>query len=327
MNILERYCQVFDDKENNHDFVLISYSDNLYVGKDNAGHAVIVIPSNRPERMGIRQKTKMLSVECNVPVTYRLEGELHRDVVHIIRCLVETKKEEEIFVELTTLFDVPSKSVDQEESILEIVAILTEFFSNKTEPTYRELQGLFAELYTIWSYKDILNLAIFWQSRDRMKFDFSLTERDKIEVKSTIKNERRHHFKHEQLWSEIYNIHVVSYMLRADDEGLSLYELINMTKPLLRMYPQKTLIVDRYVKNTSEERLRETRYNEYLLKQCRKIYNASDIPKFTEQTPSGVSNAEYDCILDHVKSVDEELFLQNIRSINSSIEPEGELII
>ena len=320
MNIVEKYQQAFREKDDEHDFSLIPYTDNLYVGRDSFGHAVIVILSNRPNRMPIRQKTKLLSVECNVSVVYKLDSEICHNVVHIIRCLAETKKEEEIFVELVPLFSEPSVDDNQEDAILEVVSILTSFFTDKTEPSYTELQGLFAELYTIWSYAGTVDLAKYWQSKERMKFDFSLSEKDKIEVKSTLKNERRHHFRHEQLWSDVFNIYVVSYMLREDDEGLSLLELIGRTKPLLMNDPRKVLIIDRYLKNTSEERLEKVRYNENLLHYWRKIYSASEIPKFSEQTPSGVSNAEYDCVLDNVQEVNEGQFLQAVEEILASVE-------
>lgn len=318
MNILKKYYQTFDNKDIGHDFSLIQYSEQLFVGRDNLGHASIVILSNRPNRTPIRQKTKLLSVECNVSVVYNLEGIKRQDVVHIIRCLADSKKEEEIFVELTPLFNEPSLDNDQEDAILETVSILSSFFADKSEPSYNELQGLFAELYTIWSYADTVDLSYYWQSKDRMKFDFSLTETDKIEIKSTLKNERRHHFRHEQLLSDIFQVYVISYMLRIDDEGLSLYELISKTKPMLQHDPRKVLIVDKYIKNTSEERLREIRYNEHLLQYCRKIYMADEIPKFREHTPSGVSNAEYDCILDNAKDISEKQFLDEIKKIVSS---------
>lgn len=163
-------------------------------------------------------------------------------------------------------------------------------------------------------------MSKYWQSKDRMKFDFSLTTTDKIEVKSTLKNERRHHFRHEQLLSDSFNIYVVSYMFREDDEGLSLYELIGKTKPLLQHDPRKVLIINKYVKNTSEERLKEVRFNEHLLLYYRKIYMAQDIPRFKENTPSGVSNAEYDCVLDNVRDISEGQFLQEVESIISSIQ-------
>lgn len=41
-----------------------------------------------------------------------------------------------------------------------------------------------------------------------MKFDFSISEKVKLEVKATVKNIRTHHFRHEQLMTEVYDIFV-----------------------------------------------------------------------------------------------------------------------
>ena len=70
MDILEKYYKTFNNNKNVHDFLLFKYKEQLYIGKDNSGHPVIVILSNKPNRSSVRQKTKMLSVECNVTVKY-----------------------------------------------------------------------------------------------------------------------------------------------------------------------------------------------------------------------------------------------------------------
>ena len=134
------------------------------------------------------------------------------------------------------------------------------------------------------------------------EFDFSISESLKIEVKSTLKNDRIHHFRHEQLLNNGISIIVFSYMFRTDDTGLSLYDLIQQTKPLISD-PRKLLIISKYEKNTSEEALKEIRYSETYTRNQLKICNAKDIPQFNQITPEGVSNAEYDCDLNNVPGI------------------------
>lgn len=320
MDILQAYRNAFNKENGGHDFTLIKYLEKIFVGKDAEGNVSVVIISNRPNRKPLRQKTKLLSVECNSAVEYFLNGEKYNDVVHIIRCYAQDEKEKEIFIELTPLFGQASEDYDQETSILETVAILSSFFADKKEPSFTELEGLFAELYTIMDYNSKLNLKKYWQSEDRMKFDFSISEKYKIEIKSTLKPERRHHFRHEQLLGDYFSIYVISYMMKKDDEGFSLYDLIDKTKPYLIEEPKKMLIVNKYIKNTSVETLKAIRFNEYYMKLNRKIYKADNIPKFSEVTPSGVSNAEYDCLLDNVEPVAEDVFIKSVASIIDSIE-------
>lgn len=319
MDLVSRYYECIETRKyNSHDFILFRYTDFLYLGEDNQGNVVIVCVSSKPNRSPLRQRTKMLSIECNMKVQYVLDGVVEKQTVHIIRCYSSSNQEKDIFIELAPLFEEASHKQDQEESLLETVAILSSFFANKAEPTDSELQGLFAELYTIKSFQDSLHLGDYWQSNDRMKFDFSISGTTKIEVKSTIKNERKHHFRHEQLAHELFDIYVVSYMLRPDDEGTSLFELIELSKPLVQNDPRRLMILERYIKNTTELRLKQCRFSEAITDSKRRIYKAKDIPRFREETPTGVSNAEYDCNLEGVTAIEEKDFVCEIRAVQKA---------
>lgn len=187
------------------------------------------------------------------------------------------------------------------------------FFSEKKEPTDEELRGMYTELYTIWSYRNLINLSKYWQSQDRMKFDFSISENFKLEIKSTIKDERRHHFKHEQLINRFCTIYIISYILRTDDEGLSMYDLLLKCKQLFLNEPKKLIRIDYILNNTSRDRLGNLKFSEIDMIKKRRIFNVQDVPRFKGESPSGVANAEYDCILENVSPVDEKLFIENIR--------------
>lgn len=147
-----------------------------------------------------------------------------------------------------------------------------------------------------------------------MKFDFSISEKVKLEVKATVKNTRTHHFRHEQLMTEVYNIFVLSYLLRYDDEGLSLYDLLLICKEFMSKDARKLMRLNYVLKNVGEDRLKYMRFNRTYTDANRHIYRAEDIPKFNQNTPSGVVNAEYDCILDNVQFVEDTLFIDIARS-------------
>lgn len=316
MNVSDVCQKIFsNDFENTHDFVLVKYSDDFYMGKDIDGNATVVGVSNKPNRLPVLQKTKKLSMECNVIVNYVLDGCSQRGTVHIIRCFAENRKEMEIFYELSLLFFDALHKRDQEEALLETFGVLDSFFENVLEPSEIELEGMYAELYTLIDFSDKLHLERYWQSKERLKFDFSITDRVKIEVKSTMKNERRHHFRHEQLDTYLFDTVVISYQFRHDDQGLSLYDVIQKAKLILANDTKRILIIDKIVKNTSEERLRDFKYNETLFLSKRLICKADSIPKFEETTPTGVSNAEYDCNLDGVNQMTEEEFINLILSV------------
>lgn len=317
MDIVSTFRDHFNNMASSNNYLtLVRYSENLFIGIDENGYTTVVLKSRNTNRAAILQRTRMLSVECNVGVVYELEGIKQNDVVHILRCFADAQKEREIFLELSALLIMStSEEQEQEEAILETLSILSSFFANKSEPSDTELRGLYAELYTIWSYRNSLQIYNYWQSTDKMKFDFSITSEMKIEVKSTIKNERRHHFKHDQLATEIYDVYVVSYLLRADDEGLSLLELINNCKPLFFSHPQKLIKIDQVLKNSSESRLSNLKFAEEFTIAKRKFFSAKKIPRFEEQSPAGIFNAEYDCSLDGVEDISEEDFISLIMTV------------
>lgn len=313
MNIVDEFHKRFPSSDcDKHDFTLFKVKDGFFVGTDEEGRVVVVCSANKPNRAVLKQKTKMLSVECSVKVSYVVDGTQTKGTVHIIRCFAETQREQDIFLELSPLFLEACAHDDQEDAILEVVTILSSFFANNHEPSNNELQGLYAELYTIKTYSKYCDIAHYWQSTDRMKFDFSITDKIKVEVKSTLKSERTHHFRHEQLVTELYEIYIISYMLRHDDKGLPLADLIEDIKPLIQDDPKRLMIIDRYLKNTSENRLKQFKFNEEFMLQNKQIYRAASIPKFGGKTPSGVFNAEYDCVLDNISPMNAADFLSII---------------
>lgn len=64
------------------------------------------------------------------------------------------------------------ESGESEEAIMETFNTLRTFFNDKKELSDNELIGLYAELYTIYSFHESLEIEKYWQSRDRMKFDY-----------------------------------------------------------------------------------------------------------------------------------------------------------
>lgn len=319
MNIVELFQSHFavGDTTSN-DFTLVEYDSNILIGVDSFAHVCVVIRDSNPRRFPIKHKTQNMSIECNMKVSYELNGKLHVDTVHIIRCLSENQREKYLFLELAAVLI--KESDGSEEAIMETFNTLRTFFNDKKELSDNELVGLYAELYTIYRFHESLEIEKYWQSRDRMKFDFSISEKIKLEIKATVKNTRTHHFRHEQLMTEVYDIYVLSYLLRYDDEGLSLFDLLTISKEYLYADAKKLLHINYVLKNAGEERLKYLRFNCNYTEANRHFYHASDIPKFNQNTPNGVANAEYDCVLDNVKYIEDDLFIGIVRSVLQEVQ-------
>lgn len=117
-----------------------------------------------------------------------------------------------------------------------------------------------------------------------MKFDFSINEQKKMEIKSTLKDIRIHHFRHEQLLSELYDIIIGSVLLRESDTGLSLYELILKVKENAKCNYNVLLYIENFIKNTSDEKLKNIKYDELYIKENIKFYRANMVPRFNENS-------------------------------------------
>lgn len=294
MEILDFFKSNFESISNGSGYKIAEFAKNFYIGIDKESHIVIVIKSDSKNGRPYNISTKALSLECNVRVSFS-NGFLEN--VHILKCLLQNKKEKEIFLEVAKLFINDSYS---DTYVIDTFNTLQNFFANKNELSDNELTGFYAEFYTIYKFHDLLNIEKYWQSKDRLKFDFSFSETLKLEIKSTTRENRIHHFKHEQLNSKYFDIYVLSYLFRYDDEGLSLYDLMDKIKPILAGNKELCLRLNYVEKNTSIDRLKNLKYNSIYTNEQMRFYSAKDIPKFKEQTPVGVSKAEYDCSLENV---------------------------
>ena len=319
MSVIDVFKSKFNtDFEPNSDFSLIECENGIMMGLDKKSNLCVVVIAGNQTKSPLIHRTKLISIECNIYVSYQLNGENKEGKVHIIRCLSNSEKERELFLELAIIL--VSESDNSEESTINTFTILRSFFNNNSSISDNQLIGLYAELYTICKFHDSLAIEKFWQSRDRMKFDFSFSEKVKLEVKATTQNHRVHHFRHEQLMTDVYKIYVLSYMLRYDDEGLSLFDLILNCKNIISGHSDKIVRLNLVIKNAGEERLKELRFNTDYTELNRHFYSAESIPRFSENTPNGVSNAEYDCYFDNVSFVEDNDFVSVVRRILSERE-------
>ncbi len=276
-----------------------------YFGKDQDGNTVFMIPSTLKNVPPLHQKTNALVFFFNRKCSFELDNTTVTKMVHILVCKEHDNERILAFIRLTRAFAQTERDNDQ-LYLAKLFSSLSALFDKKKEISDIELQGLFAELYTILHFKNVgCDISEYWQSRNRMKFDFTLTERKRIEIKSTLLANRTHHFKHEQLLSELYDIRIISIMLRQCDSGTSLGDLIEkINEEYFSQYPL-LMHIESIASHIDRERLYETKYDSSYIEANIRYYNALSIPHFNEKTPDGVFNAEYDCILDTAINIEE----------------------
>ncbi len=273
--------------------------DTCYFGKDKDDNVVFIIPSQMVRIAPVYQETRSLRFAFNKTCSFRNGDVIQRRTVHVLTCKERDEEKVKAFIRLTKAFAQNERENDQ-YYLARLFSSISALFDKERVVSEIELQGLFAELYTILYFgRKACDLSQFWQSRNMMKFDFSINDQKRIEIKSTLKASRTHHFKHNQLLSEIYDIRIISYMLRKSDFGISLSDLVETIR---EAYPDDYALlmhIETSIAHVDKDMLIGIKYDEVYLKEMLKYYNAKDIPHFNQKTPDGVFNAEYDCCLDN----------------------------
>lgn len=280
-------------------YEVFSPDNTCFFGKDNEGNIAFMLPSQYVRVVPMHQETRSLRFAFNKKCTFRREGTTETKVVHLLTCKEKDDENKVLaFIRLTKAFSQNEHDNDQ-YSLAKLFAAISALFDKERKASEMELQGLFAELYTILHFgKNDCDISRFWQSRKMMKFDFSINEKKRLEIKSTLKPNRTHHFKHDQLLDELYDIRIVSYLLRKGDYGISIEDLVERIRDEYANNYALLIHIEEMIINTDKEQLCGIKYDEIYLKENLRYYDAKEIPHFNEKSPDGVFNAEYDCCLD-----------------------------
>lgn len=294
-------------------YEVFSADEACYFGKDKDNYVVFMIPSLMTRIAPVYQETRSLRFVFNKKCTFCHDDIVETKVVHLLTCKEEDEDKIMAFIRLTKAFAQNDRDNDQ-YYLARLFSSISALFDKDRKVSEIELQGLFAELYTIIYFsKKSCDLSRFWQSRNMMKFDFSISEKKRLEIKSTLKSSRIHHFKHDQLLNELYDIHIISFMLRKSDFGVSLEDLIDTIRETYSNNYALLMHIEASIAHVDKDMLREIKYDELYLKDNMRYFDAKNIPHFNEKTPEGVFNAEYDCCLDTSTAVSEDFLISWIK--------------
>lgn len=277
--------------------------ENVYFGKSYDGFYSFGKKVDNQSILPIIQDTKFLSLYING--IFKIGNGTEKNL-SVVSLKSEDKKLIETFIRLSVSV-IPEIS---DKKFYDYFLSLKEIFSNSVQKSETELQGLYAELYTVkYLFETIgLDLSSFYQSQDRMKFDYSISDTKKIEIKSTQKSERIHHFRQEQVNSLMYDIIVFSYLLRKDDKGLSLYELIEYCKNTFANNFLFITHIEKFIHKTTDSELQNLKFNEQYTINNLKLINANQIPKIEKTSGNGVFNIEFDSNITNCESFDLQIF-------------------
>lgn len=250
---------------------------------------------------------ELLSVEYNQPCTI-IEENTHpqSDTFSIITLRATEESLQAYFIDIFGLMlsKLPEEPSRRELSI-EVENLITIFSALKRKPI-KEIQGVWAELLVIERSLHPETLISAWHSQPNAKFDFTMG-RDKIEVKSTSSEERKHHFALDQVNPSINSrLLIASVIVRESAEcagGLSvkgLYEKIcsrvSAVNLQLKLYSTLATVIGNDYKNWDGVAFDYIEASDTLA-----FYNAEDVPRIKKSdVPEFVSEVKFTSDLSHL---------------------------
>ena len=297
MKITQIYKSLGDNRsEHQYTASAIDGFVDVYLAVNSLNYPSLIVKTKRTFGLPMLKAAKVTfkpSQDLNITMAGQstIEG-----TYHILECESTSRIDVENFLTLIEAFLSASKSPNiKGEEIVAFFRSMTRLFALKpaTDLELRR-QGLWGELFMMENIQGFGFWAPFWHGAVTGLFDFSSGGKH-VEVKSTLGQQRIHHFSHRQIWApQGEEIMIASLMLSEDGTGLSLRELINRCRSAFRGLPDylKLEFAVRYA-GMEDEFTIGPQYNAEDAKRNLAIYRAVDAPHFQMPEPSGVSETSY----------------------------------
>lgn len=266
---------------------------NVIPGKDINGRVTILIKSTQDKKQKVLFENEFFIMKNNIVLEYE---EKVLGSFHVLIC----KKRDELNVShfervCDYLFVRGDNSLSSEEMLKLFYSLETIFSVVKAHDKSLEI-GLYGELSLINYLYDnnVGELYKAWHTDFFNKHDFEINQKCKIEVKTTVKEERIHTFGHNQICRPNLDVYVVSSKLLLCEKGLSLYELCRKTISILDNKEQMLaieLLMNKLGINYEYQGISCIQEETY---KNLKLYKATEVPHLTQEIPNGVSGIVYD---------------------------------
>jgi hypothetical protein len=279
------------------------YSNDIFVGKNKDGHASILFQNDIKGRNRIQKYGDvrlLLSQKVQEASVSDIKNSAQEAKFNILLLTSTDSGEIEAFFDIALqLFITPYGSNITQDLLIQKLSQIAQMLSKKSVRNYGDIaiQGCFAEFCVMKYLLDQgIDISHYYHSRTEDKFDFSITETNKIEVKSTLKEERIHHFNHTQLTDPQHNIQIASVLMRRDDKGMNLPELMQDVLSMLSDVDTGKLqnFRDDFLEHCERDSLDDQRYTLAYIMQRIKFFDANKVPHFDTTEPDGVTHTEYD---------------------------------
>ncbi len=308
MRAVELFQQL-KETPSGHAFTIIAVPEheNVYLGIDAALRPCLFV-RGAGKSLEPPLRTSHVSLQLGQEFTVAPMGETVRsERLHALCCETSDPADVDTFLVLVEAFLARYKEdqVDQAGLCAFFRSMARLFSVGSSSDLQGERQGLWGELYFMRRVRGFTFWIQYWHSETTRKFDFSAGTK-RVEVKTAAGGERIHYFAHRQIYElEGEEIMIISLLLRKEDAGLSLKELIEQARVALRG-SEHYFKLEQAVRQAGMEAEGETgpAFDATEAEQCLAWYRAADAPHFRMAEPPGVSQTHYRVDLSTAPQVD-----------------------
>lgn len=207
------------------------------------------------------------------------------------------------YVDIMSLILIKIGDHPKQQHLINELKTLVDLFRLFSNSPMNSIQGLWAELFVMVQSSNPSYLVKSWHVSVNDVYDFN-DGFNKIEVKSTIKRNRVHHFSNEQLTpNRNSQLAVCSIMMTITGQGISVFDLKDSIEE--RLDVEDRLQLNKLIIKTlgsDFEKATETFFDYQKALDSYKIYNSNNIPSIDIDLLSNeISNLHFDCDLSNVE--------------------------
>jgi len=267
---------------------------NVIRCQSNEGIPAVLIRNSEKSSDTKQRKSDHLLLKTNVEIVVS-NDELGS--FHIILC---TTKNEEIiahFDNIARYLFLKKDAAMSSEEIVELFSSLVSVFKLSPEKNNLQMQiGVFGELISLHYFynNNLKRIVSLWHKDFSSKHDIELDGKNRIEIKTTSSEKRIHRFGHNQICRKDVNVFILSLVTEPSEQGISLYELFQLTKNLVQ--DARVLIaleLLEYKCGITDLEKGFTSGFDSSLKSVR-VFLADKLPHLVFDEEKGVSNVSYD---------------------------------
>ena len=280
--------------------------------KDQDGMLCIFIKNSEDKTVPNNPNTDNLNIKMNTV--------LSKDGKDYYFHIITSKQIDSYYQEqFNIIFEYLFKKIDKpisDSDLTSLIMSLEEFFRITPDKDLEKLQiGVYGELLFIkYLYeKGYTEIVQKYHQNFYTKHDVEITDKLRIEIKTTKGDKRIHNFGHQQIYRPDLDLYVASLLIEPVENGFSLYELFQC---VINLYANPDFIfsLQRMMRrcDVNEEKLGiQVSYTKAI--DDIRIFNAEDLPKFSIKEPKGVTNVKYDVDCSFAEGLDISDFINYIR--------------